>query len=474
MKTKFLMTGLLAAVLCMPACNDENEVIVSGITVSPSVIPAMEVGEMMELTATVTPDNATEDIRWEAYDTIVSIENQGKKAILKAVASGTTRIFATNKSGIVVSDEITVKVNSSEYAGFVVGKYSGTAEIRGALNVDVPGVQVKIERVEGENAEVTLTLVADVPAMGELTITGDRVNVSPAGEPETYAFKGVTNPLPLPPPMNIPLNISGKYSPASETLTLSLTADGLSIDVSATSAPTDYAEVVEGEYAGNAEVTGMPIVLSNVEVTLARTGTNKVSLLLTGEAQGMGAVGLTGEDITVSGGSDPETCTFSGKAKLPLPPGFDLNVTGTFNAATRTLTLVLAESNGMFTIDVRATDYGALVAGNYLGSAKLTGAMEADLTGVQSVLERVDKKTAKITVKANVPGFGEVTITGDAIALSAGTEANTCVLSGNAAAAGLGAFDVEGTYDATEKKLGMKLISAAIATTIDVTSVKQE
>jgi uncharacterized lipoprotein YajG len=476
MKTKILMIGLLAAIFCMPACDDESEVIVSGITISPSAISAMEVGETVELTATVTPDNATEDIRWEAYDTIVSIENQGRKAILKAVASGTTRIFATNKAGIVVSEEITVKINSSEYAKFVVGNYTGTAEIRGALTADISDVQVKIGSIEDENALVTLTLVAEVPGMGVLPITGDRVNVSPAGEPETYAFKGTTNPLPLPPPMNISLDIAGKYSLNGETLTLSLTAEGLSINVSATPPPMDYAEVVKGEYAGSAEVTGlMPMTLPNVEIALTHTGTNKVRLSLTSEAPGLGTLAISGENIAVSGGLDPDVCTFSGTANLPLPQGiFDLNVTGTFNTATYTLTLVLTELTGMLTINVEATtDYGALTAGNYLGSAKLTGGMEADLTGVQTVLERVDKETAKITVTANVPGIGEVAIAGDAIALSAGTEANTCALSGNALSA-LGPFTVEGTYDATKKELVTTLVSAAMATTIEVTSVKQE
>ncbi|MDR1676500.1 MAG: Ig-like domain-containing protein [Tannerella sp.] len=475
------MLGLFVAALSVWSCNDENEVTVSGITVSPSTIPAMEVGETMELTAAITPDNATEDIRWEVYDnTVVSIESQDpRKAILKAVASGTTRIFATNKTGIVVSDEITVKVNSSEYAKFVVGNYSGTAEVRGALNVDLSGVQVKMERVAGEEAQVKLTLVAEVPGMGELTITGDQVTVSPvSGEPDTYAFKGRTASLQA--PLNFPLDISGKYSATGKTLTLDLTADGLSIHVDATpGTPTDYGALVAGDYVGSAQVTGMMSVdLSNVQVTLARTGSSKVNLAITGEAPGLGVIGISGEDITVAAGLQPETCVFSGKASLPLPPGFELNVAGTFNTLTHTLTLTLAEVNGVININLEAmppgfdpSNYAALVEGNYLGSAKLTGLMEADLNDVKIALERVDNETVKINLTADVPTLGEVTVAGDAIKVSEGTEANIFALSGTAAAA-LGEFSVTGTVNVTEHTLVVQLASDFV--TIEVTAAKVE
>ncbi|MDR2763675.1 MAG: Ig-like domain-containing protein [Tannerella sp.] len=461
----------------MSSCNDEKEVTVSGIIVSPSTIPAMEVGETVELTAMITPDNATEEIRWVTYDPIVSIEGEGRKATLKALASGTTRIFATNKTGIVVSPDITVKVNSAEYASFVVGNYSGTAEIKGALNVNLNGVLVKMARIQGENARVDLTLVAAVPEMGELTITGDQVNVSPvAGEPETYAIKGVTKPLPI--FMNAALTISGKYSLADKSLTLDLTTEGLSIHVvAAPGTPIDYGAAVAGEYVGNAQLTGIfPADLSGIRVTLTRAGSSGVNLVIAGEAPGIGPVGISGENITVSAGSQPSTCTFSGKATLQLPPGFELNVTGTFDMLSHTLTLTLTEVNGVLAINLVAmppsfdpSDYGAFVEGQYLGSAKLTGAMEADLTGVQIALERVDKETVKITMKANVPNLGEVTVAGDAITVSAGTEANTYALSGTAAAS-LGEFSVTGTYNAAEEKLVVKLASEIA--TIEVTAVK--
>jgi hypothetical protein len=479
MKTKFLMLGFWVAAFCLSGCNDDSEVTVSNITVSPSSVSGMEVGETVELTATVAPDNATEDIRWEIYDpTIVSIENQGRKAILKAVASGTTRIFATNRTGVVVSDEITVKVNSSEYAKFVAGNYIGTAEVRGALSLDLSGVQVKLERVE--DAQVKLTLVAEVPGMGELAVTGESVTVSPGDEPETYTFKGISEPLAS--PLNAPLNISGKYSATDKALTLALETEGFSIRVTAApGTPTDYGALVAGDYVGEAQLTGsmMSATLSNVQVTLTRTGSSQVSLAITGEAPAIGgAVTISGEDITVSAGSQPGTCSFSGMARLPSPVAFDLNVTGTFNTLTHALTLTLADVNGSIGIDLAAmppgfdpSNYAALVEGKYLGDAKLTGAMEADLSDVQIALERVDNGTVKINLTAGVPGLGEVTVAGNAIAVSEGTEAGTYALSGTAAAS-LGEFSITGMCDVTGHTLVVKLTSAMAV--IEVTAAKVE
>ena len=131
----------MVASLLLPGCKDDKEVIVSGITVSPATIPALEIGETVELTATITPDYATEEIRWVAYDkdTIttlkaITLESDGRRAILKAVKAGAAKVFVTNRTGVVVSDEVLVTVNSDDYAGFVACKYVGTAELSGALS----------------------------------------------------------------------------------------------------------------------------------------------------------------------------------------------------------------------------------------------------------------------------------------------------------------------------------------------------
>ncbi|MDR1102261.1 MAG: Ig-like domain-containing protein, partial [Tannerella sp.] len=153
---------------------------VSEIEISPNPVPVLEIGRTVELTATVAPANATEDLRWVVYDeAVVSVEGDGPKALLTAKKAGTTRIFATNRTGIVVSEELTVKVNSAEYAGYVTGNYLGDARISGALNVDISGVGVSLTRVGREPATVKLVVVANVPNMGELTITGEEVMVAP-------------------------------------------------------------------------------------------------------------------------------------------------------------------------------------------------------------------------------------------------------------------------------------------------------
>ncbi|MDR2138104.1 MAG: Ig-like domain-containing protein [Tannerella sp.] len=477
MKARFLLSGYLVACLCLAACNDDKEVTVSDITLSPETIPALEVGGTVELTATVTPTDATEEIRWVAYDEIVSIKGEGRTAVLTALASGTTKVFATNRTGVVVSKEITVKVNSSEYAGFVVGKYSGTARVSGAINADLSGVSVTLERIKDENAQVKLTVLADVPGLNELTITADHVEVKPGTEPETYTLSGAA-PLEA---LSATLTVSGTYRAADKSLALSLVAENLiNISIAATpGAPADYGAATAGNYTGTAQLTGMLTAdLTDVRVALTRLSNTKSGLAVTATVPGMGEQVISSEDVTLATGSEPNTCSLSGKALMPAM-NFELNLTGTFNLTTHALTLTLVEINNQISIQIAAapvgfdpSDYGAMVAGKYLGSARLSGSMTDELSGVQTLLERVDNGTVKLNVTAAVPGMGEVPIVGESITVSEGETPGTCVLGGTATGMGM-EFGVVGTYQAAGKTLTLQLAVEGVIT-IDLTAEAQE
>lgn len=484
MKARFSLLGCLVAILCLPGCSDDNEVTVSEITISPGTFPALEVGGTVELTAVITPDNATEEIRWVAYDPIVSIAGEGRKAVLTAVESGTTRIFATNRTGVVVSEEITVKVNSDEFASFVVGKYIGTAEVRGSLNADLSGVSVTMERIKDENAQVKLTVVADVPSLGELTITGERISVKPGAEPETYTLNGAA-PLEFPGIGTVPLTVSGTYRAAEKSLALSLAAENIiSINIAATpGAPADYGAAIAGDYAGTGKLTGnlMTADLDGVQITLARLGNSKAGLSITAPVPGLGEQVISSDDITLSAGTAPNTCALSGTVLMtPMPATtFELDVTGTFDMTTHALTLDLVDPNGMINIHLDVmpvgfdpSDYGKIVAGKYLGSAVLKGLVNEEVSGVQITLERVDSETVKISVKATVTGVGEVPIDGDAITVSEGNASGTCVLSGTANGMGM-PFSVAGTFNAADRTLTLKLAVEGVIT-IDITAEAQE
>ena len=481
MKARFLIFGSLVASLFLSGCNDDQEVTVSEITVSPETVPALEIGGTVELTAIITPDNATEEIRWVAYDEIVSIKSEGRKAILTAVESGTTHVFATNRTGVVVSKDIVVKVNSDEYAAFVVGRFLGTAT--GVF--DLPEVSVNVERVAGENAQVKLTVTAEVPGLGELTIEGDQVNVKPGAEPDSYAFSGTAF---LDAMGGVTFNVTGVYMTTGELLTLSLSsADGMVINITATpGAPEDYGAAIAGDYVATGELTGvMSATLTDVQITITRVD-NKMAELLISADIGMGGLQtISSSEIALAAGSEPNTCKLSGTALITTMDNIPTSVEGTFDMITHALTLtIVGPSVSPINIQLDATplsfdpsDYATAVAGDYRGSAKLSGALLAgfgldglELSDVPITLERVDNETVKIGMVAQVPGIGAVQIDGDAITVSTGESAGVYALSGAAIGMGTMEFSVAGTYSAADGKLTLKIESAGV--TIDITAVR--
>jgi hypothetical protein len=468
MKAKLFILVCVVAALCSTGCNDDREVPVSSITVDPATIPSLEVGGTVELSAVILPQNATQDIRWVAYDTIVAIESNGAKAVLTAVAPGTTRIFATNSAGNIVSDEITVKVNSAEYASFVTGNYLGSGKVTGALNTDLTGVQVKIERIPGENGMVQLTLTGEVPGMGELTLSSQQITVFPDGQPDTYRFGG-TAPLDMM-GVAVPLAVTGMHSPGTPTLALQMTSDIVSISIIASPGlATDYGALVAGEYTGSAKLTGqLNVDLNGLEMNISRRGDTKVALVMEADIPGVSAVTITAEDLSLAPGAAPNTCTLTGTAKALMPAmELDMAVAGTFN--TEDHTIALAFTNEMVTVDLTASkvgfdpsDFAKLIAGAYLGNAKLTGAMTADLTDVKTDITRVDNETVAVSVTADVPTLGTITVAGDAIAVTPGADPGTFALSGKASAA-LGEFDLTG---AVNPENGVLLLTVASAVAV--------
>lgn len=94
-----------------PETNDEKTpetIVVTGITLDKTALE-ITVGETATLTASVTPDNATDkSITWSSTDeTIATVDENGK---VTAVAAGTVKITATAKDGSGVKGECEVTV----------------------------------------------------------------------------------------------------------------------------------------------------------------------------------------------------------------------------------------------------------------------------------------------------------------------------------------------------------------------------
>jgi hypothetical protein len=440
-KSKLFIAGIFIASMSLTCCDEEKENPIQGITVTPESVAPMEIGQTTQLTATITPTDADDIIRWYSYDSdIVSVTKDGATATLTALSAGTTKVFATNRSGIVVSQDILITVNSGEYAAEVAGNYLGTAKMSGALSGELSDVSIAISRISGEKSKVKLNIVADVPGMGEMNISGDNIVVGRGSTADTYTFSGGASIVTM---GNIPLAVSGTLNAATKALTLNLEAEGvITVVINATpGAAVDYAKKVEGDYAGTAKVSGaISADVSELTVALTRTGAGKVDLNIVAEVPGMGQLVVTGEDIAVKAGDAENTYALSGKAVL-AGMGFNLNVTGTYNETDKKLIMKLAEENGLVAIDIEATvagdikpnpDYGAILAGSYSGNATLTGMINETINDVPVTMERRDENSVKFTIVATVTGFGAMTIVSENMTITPSDTDGEYLLDGDA------------------------------------------
>jgi hypothetical protein len=186
----------------------------------------MTAGETMDLAATITPTNATEDVFWISLDqSVISVDRYGVQTKLTALRAGTTTIFATNRTETVLSEKITVIVNSKDFAGDVLGSYLGSGTMKG-LNAFVPdeglsGVTIRFERITSppeytfERVKMTISVVTAL--WGNMTITGEDVIVSSA-----YELSRGDSRIRLM-PMNVTFDeFTGSVVPTSKALTIKL------------------------------------------------------------------------------------------------------------------------------------------------------------------------------------------------------------------------------------------------------------
>ena len=179
---------------------------VTGVSLSPSTLN-LDVGASSTLTATITPDNATDkSVTWESSDTNIATVENGK---VTAVAQGSTTITATAADG------------SGE-------KATCSVTVKEAANVPVTSVSLDkttLELKEGETAQLTATVaptdatnknvtwassnsaVATVDATGNVKAVGAgtaTITVTAQSDNTKSATCAVTVEKPYTPPPYIP------------------------------------------------------------------------------------------------------------------------------------------------------------------------------------------------------------------------------------------------------------------------------
>jgi hypothetical protein len=239
MKITFLNIGCWGLLLCFFGCGKTDGVSLTGISVSPATVQ-VDAGKTLDLAATITPSDATEDVFWFSLDqNIITIDSRyGIQTRLNAISPGTTVVYATNRTKTVVSEDIVITVNSVDFVRDVLGDYVGSGSLTFPImqiNEQLSDVNIKFERAynEAEAANyidrAKVTIRANTQMMGLAVITGERTLVSSAYDLKNdgnLRIEGVTGASFD--------ELTGKVNPAAKTLSLRLFMNnGLTIELTA-------------------------------------------------------------------------------------------------------------------------------------------------------------------------------------------------------------------------------------------------
>ena len=179
MKIKIIINAVCIFLLgcVMAGCNNfddpdtyDRNAVITDIYVETSSLTLIAGGSR---TITFWPLPANADpmkLEWTSSNpSVVTIDRWGR---LTTHSAGTATL--TISSGTVSKTVgVTVTPDPSDLAAFVVGNYSGTAQISGlVLNENVSNVSVKLDRIDTKSEKVDLTLTATT-SMGLITIIGE-------------------------------------------------------------------------------------------------------------------------------------------------------------------------------------------------------------------------------------------------------------------------------------------------------------
>jgi len=121
-RNNLILTAMLAIALCFTACSsNDDKISVESISLNKTEL-VLEVGKSEELTATITPNNATGTVKWSSTNnSVATVNNSGK---VTALAEGATTIKASvdgkNATCIVTVLKLVETVNGATFEMVVV------------------------------------------------------------------------------------------------------------------------------------------------------------------------------------------------------------------------------------------------------------------------------------------------------------------------------------------------------------------
>ena len=404
MKSKFLLIGSFITVFCLLGCDkdEEKDVAIKSIAIAPS-INDMEIGNEVEVTATVTPSDAVGTVTWASANSgIVTVTakdgTNGRTAIIKAIGAGSTTITAS--SGNIKSGNLSVAVKEPAPVVIPVTAISipssvpdmeidGTVEVEATVTPASATEAVEWVAVDG-TGKVTIAAVSGTNGR-KATITA----VS-AGTAEVYAKSGTVESSKLavtvkePEPPEDP-------EPAE-----------------------DYASDVVGVYYGEGVASEgfFPQLNGPVEdvvIVLERVHNGKVTAEITATLPMVGD--LLGPSVMSCNLTVSADYKLSGSASLdnPLDPtdAFVFTITGSVDPDENTIVLNLTSENRI-TLDLSASmpDFASAIVGEYHGEGVASEGFFPQLNGtvtdVVIVLEKVNNLTVMTEITATLPMVGDL------------------------------------------------------------------
>ncbi|MCR4651794.1 MAG: Ig-like domain-containing protein [Lachnospiraceae bacterium] len=253
---------------------------------------AMNVGETLDLGATVTPSNATNPaISWSVDDSsVATVSSSGRVTALKA---GTVKVTATSVANSSISDTVSIVVESHEPQVTRL-----TVEYEGSTNLKIGStlqLQANVQAEEGADTSVTWTSsntsVATVDSAGLVTAVakGEAVIKAKAGKLEktitiTVVNIPVTNiqitgytvaPVSMQP--GTTLKLAAVVNPANAT-DMSVTWSTTNAEVVTVDEAGLITAVANGEATINATANDGSGVVGSVKVTVAEVEVSSIRL----------------------------------------------------------------------------------------------------------------------------------------------------------------------------------------------------
>ena len=429
MKSKFFVLGCLIAGICfLSSCKDDDPVI-TGINLSPATIPAMEVGDEVELTAIVTPTDASDEVEWVSENTaIVTVTKTGATtAKVKAVSHGTTNVFASNKAGTVMSTKIAVTVNipqaDTDYAELLakagtIGSFLGKATGYDGFITDLE-CGITFTRVEKNKVKIKmLSNIAGVECEGEQII--DLMEGSSPNIAELLGmaqFRGMGQ--------NLRMHVTGTFNTTTNELIVEMIDDhnwAPPLDLLVIATPGVYEVVEEPDYTltcwAKLNLSG-DLRYEDIKVSLFKANDDMYSVKFVVEQVNLmgvpmdipfeGSITLTGDEW---GGE--LFVSLMGSHRLVMGAGTSLDIstqTITIDASGRVNLGALFDATVQILLsnvpEEGDPDFAEEVVGTYLGEGTMTGAMTGPVTDVVIVLEYINSTTVKAIVEAVLPIMGK-------------------------------------------------------------------